>query len=155
MGKEMGPSFYTGHGYLREGVYEVYLELYKTVISLLPSPSICDHILDLGCGVGYFAKTLKELGYTKYTGIDFSPKIIKYCNDTIEGYDFLCLNLIDKKTREMFNDYKIFTCLETLEHIKDDIKILKSIPKGSKIFVSVPSRDFTSHVRFLRMRNKL
>jgi len=38
MGKEMPGSFYTGKGYMKEGIFELYLPLYKWVASLLPSP---------------------------------------------------------------------------------------------------------------------
>lgn len=151
MGTEWKAEQYTGKGYLnRKGVYKKHVLLYKRVASFLPEKEKCNPILDLGCGVGFFAKYLHSVGYDKYTGIDFSKQMISHAKTLIPSFKFVCGDLRHPNIYKMFKSHKQFTCLETLEHIIDDIPILKQIPSGSHIVVSVPSSDFTSHVRFFK-----
>jgi hypothetical protein len=42
---------------------------------------------------------------------------------------------------------RMVVCLEMLEHIEDDLSIIKRIPSGTWILFSVPSYDYKSHVR--------
>lgn len=41
----------------------------------------CSHILDLGCGPGFYLKKLSDLGHN-CTGIDFSPSAIEYAKQS-------------------------------------------------------------------------
>ena len=41
----------------------------------------CDaHILDVGCGLGHFLYSFRELGYGKVQGLDSSPECVDFCN---------------------------------------------------------------------------
>ncbi len=154
MGSEWKAEQYTGKGYLnRPGVYQKHIPLYKRVSTFLPTKEKCEPILDLGCGVGFFAKYLNSVGYKDYTGIDFSKQMIAHAKTLVPNYNFVCGDLRHPDIYKLFKIHKIFTCLETLEHIIDDIPILKQIPSGSNIVGSVPSSDFASHVRFFKNEN--
>ena len=155
MGKEKGPDFYTGKGYLKKGKYESNLLLYDSVYELLPNFLLQPHIIDLGCGIGYFAKLLYEKGYRKYTGIDFSSKVIEIAKKQVPNFDFICSNLLDKKLDKIYKNNEVFTILETLEHIEKDIKVLNRISKGSIIIISVPNKDYISHVRFFKCSSEV
>ncbi len=148
MGKEMSSNFYTGKGYLRKGGFEKSLKLYNAAADLLLTPSKCPPIVDLGCGVGYFAKLLFKRGYKQYTGIDFSPSMIKISKSHRLPYTFKKSSIISDSIWDLYKDYKLFTCLEVLEHINDDIKVLEGLPINSLFIFSVPNRDFHSHVRW-------
>lgn len=148
MGKERGPKFYTGKGYLKKGSFEKSSKLYKAAANLLPPPLQCPPILDLGCGVGYFAKVLFKMGYKEYTGVDFSPSMIKISKSHELPYTFKKRSIVSDSMLELFKKYKLFTCLQVLEHINNDIKVLKGLPSDSLFVFSVPSRDFHSHVRW-------
>jgi SAM-dependent methyltransferase len=147
MRKELPVSYYTGQGYLRKGKFELYLPLYKEASMLLPDPTTDPKILDLGCGVGFFAKVLYDSGYKNYMGIDFSAKIINHAKKQAPHYTYKVENLYSPSAKKIISRYKIFTALETLEHIEGDIEILKSIPKGSTLIASLPSGLSKGHVR--------
>ena len=140
-------SFYTGKGYLRPGIFDFYKILYEEIASLLPPPDECPNIIDLGCGVGYFAKILSSMGYKNYIGIDFSEKILKHAKRITPQYKYELGNLHSKKIRGIILKNKLFIAIETLEHITEDIKVLKSLPKGSLIIGSVPAKLSAGHVR--------
>lgn len=147
MGKEMPGSFYTGKGYMKEGMFKVYEPLYKEVSSLLPPPKKCPKILDLGCGVGFFAKVVQSMGYTDYLGLDFSENILKLARENTPKVEYILANLHSKETKKIISKNKMFILLETLEHIEKDIQIINTIPKGSIIIASVPNRMSAGHVR--------
>ena len=119
-------------------------------ISNLPSVENCDPIIDLGCGVGNFAKMLIEAGYTNYLGIDFSLTVINNAKKQVPGCTFLLMDLRNKKSRTIFRNYKIFIALETFEHIKNDLEVIKDIPFGILLIFSVPTFDSKFHVRYFK-----
>lgn len=144
MRKEQPPKFYTGKGY--SGRFKNYKLLYHRIASLLPSPSN-ETIIDLGCGVGYFARVLYNLGYRNYIGIDFSEQMISLAKEEVPQYEYIVKNLYSKELISLFKDYNIFCAIETFEHLKHDYKVLEMIPSGSLIVGSVPNTDSVGHVR--------
>jgi 2-polyprenyl-3-methyl-5-hydroxy-6-metoxy-1,4-benzoquinol methylase len=102
-------------------------------------------ILEIGCGTGQLANYLIDEGFNKYVGFDFSEEAIKIAKERINLEFFVG----DALNPECFQyDYNLIICTEVLEHIKDDISVLKNIRKGSKIIFSVPNFDEESHVRW-------
>lgn len=125
---------------------------------LYPSIKKGDKIIDCGCGDGAYSIELAKKGYD-VTGIDFEERI-EYASyyskrDNI-NVKFEIGNLLDLP----FDDetFDIAVCIEVLEHIKDDNKVLKEIarvlkdgglllmttPSKSERYVSLPHED---HVR--------
>lgn len=108
-------------------------------------------ILDVGCGTGSTMLTLQQFG--KVHGIDISPQAIKFCK-------YRGLTEIRRVKNNRFpykdNTFDVITCLDVLEHIKDDDRTLIEIkrvlkPKGYLI-IFVPAYpilwselDFRSH----------
>jgi 2-polyprenyl-3-methyl-5-hydroxy-6-metoxy-1,4-benzoquinol methylase len=101
------------------------------------------HILDIGCGAGHLFKWLHSTGFKNYTGIDFSPQMISQAKKFYPDQQFVIANLIDFD----FSYWDAFTMLEVLEHIKDDIALIKSIPSGKLIIITVPNTTDIAHVR--------
>lgn len=118
-----------------------WLDNYKKTMSVINKN---DRILDLGCGAGRFAKLLFLNGFKKYLGVDFSAELIKECNTYVPEFNFICGNILEF---DDYENYDTIVILEVLEHIKDDIKLLKSIPKGKTIVFSVPNYLSSGHVR--------
>lgn len=147
MGRELPASQYTGKGYLKKNMLGRYTPLYLDVASLLPPPNLCPNIIDLGCGVGYFAKILYGLGYLNYIGLDFSEDILKLAKKHMPHYDYVQANLHSQKAKEIMLNNSLFTMIETLEHISEDIEVIKSLPKQSTLIGSVPSSQSAGHVR--------
>lgn len=149
MGKEYSSKHYTGQGYLSAGI-QLYVPLYKKVVSLIPQPPSCPPIMDLGCGVGYLSQILRKRGYQNYTGIDFSEKMIEYSKIRSPRYEFILMNLYDEKLRETIRNHRLFIITETLEHLYRDLEVLEKIPKRSVIVGSVPNSDSSGHVRVFK-----
>jgi len=105
-------------------------------------------ILDFGCGVGTLSFYFANQGHT-VEGYDISSEAIHLANLSSKK-----LNL-EKKTK-FYNSkirflnkqkrrFNLIICSEVLEHIKNDKEQLsifyKSLKKGGKIFISVPSKN--------------
>lgn len=107
-------------------------------------------ILELGCGTGQFAKMLFDNGFTHYLGVDFSRVAIEKARE-MSGQAFLVSDI------RKFDDIGAFNTLvmmEVLEHIMDDIDLIKKY-KGYNIIFSVPSCDDPAHVRFFQKREEV
>lgn len=98
---------------------------------------------DLGCGAGRFAKLLQQRGITAYVGIDFCKDRIVIAKDYVPNFEFICADIM--KSPIPLAD--CFVALEVLEHIEDDIGLIKRLPKGGLLIFSVPPTDAASHVR--------
>jgi SAM-dependent methyltransferase len=143
MGTEQTAEFYTGDKYMRPDIYIRYEPIYLQAISFLPHPNECPRILDLGCGVGHFAKLVRDRGYSNYIGIDFSTKMLKKARANVPELEFVKRDL----TLSIYDNDRLFVLLEVLEHIKDDIVVIENISIGSQVIFSVPTFDARSHVR--------
>jgi SAM-dependent methyltransferase len=100
-------------------------------------------VMDLGCGTGQFANMLRDNNHKgKYIGIDFSGEAIDIARKVNPTMSFVCLDL---------NDVPWFSgtivMFEVLEHIEDDIAVIKKIEKGSKVIFSVPDYMSDNHYR--------
>jgi len=146
MSEEKSAKYYTGRGYLKVGLNR-YKPLYNEIIKLLPKPYDCPTIIDLGCGVGYFASLVYKKGYKNYIGIDFSEDMIKHSKKRVPNYEYILINLSDEKLKEIIKNYKLFIMLETLEHINNDLDVLNKIPSNAVIIGSVPNINAKGHVR--------
>ena len=110
------------------------------------------NIVDLGCGAGQFLYELnknKNLINIKYIGYDYSPIAIEMArilnNKTRIPHEFYisditCLN-------KDFNKNNLFIMSEVLEHLKDDLSLIKKLPRGARLLGSVPDFDSPGHVR--------
>ena len=105
-------------------------------------------ILELGCGSGQLACYLMECGVTNYVGIDFSRERINFAKQLCDKFDFVEGDFFTLDFSQY--DYDTVICLETLEHIEDDIKLMMKIKSGVRFIGSVPDFPFISHVRYFR-----
>ncbi len=123
----------------------VYYEMWKKVISYLLKE---DEILEIGCGTGQFAEMLWDRGgFYKYVGIDFSEVAIEKSNDRCMNGCWFHVHDARKPIHELYNTV---ICLETLEHIDNDILVLKNIKSGTKFIGSVPILNDPAHVRVFK-----
>jgi len=100
------------------------------------------HILDLGCGPGYFLDEMKDRRYTNVTGVTLSPGDIKICESkghTIKKYD---LSFIPQ--RDGYNDESVdFIFLRhAFEHSPYPIISLmeynRLLKQNGKLYIEVP-----------------
>uniref|UniRef100_A0A6M3JYY0 Putative methyltransferase n=1 Tax=viral metagenome TaxID=1070528 RepID=A0A6M3JYY0_9ZZZZ len=109
-------------------------------------------IIDLGCGVGQFAEMLHVHGFRNYTGIDFSEVAInKAKSKNLKGYNFILQNI----TTEPLPEGDIYIACEVLEHIENDIDIVRKIKWNTLLIASLPIFDYESHVRYFTSENEI
>lgn len=150
MGREKSADEYSGNKYMAEGTFDMYLPLYETAASFLPVPDKCNTIVDLGSGVGHFARVLFNRGYVGYIGIDFAPVMIEKARKQLPEATFILDNLRSERVHKLIQSYDTFILLETLEHIEKDLSVVESIPSNSLVILSAPDYDDPGHVRCFR-----
>jgi SAM-dependent methyltransferase len=107
----------------------------------------CRSVLDIGCGPGQFASLMRDKGLPRYCGIDLSEKAIQSAKSLCAAYTFLNVNVFETDVFETLA-YDVVTSLEFLEHVNDDVAVLRRIPQGKRFIGSVPNFADPSHVRF-------
>lgn len=104
-------------------------------------------VLDLGCGPGHFAELLAERGHPPhlYTGVDFSKVAIEQAQQRVPTFDFVCRPL----AKVRFKNYigRTVVACEVLEHINNDLGLLKKLTTGTRVLLTVPTFDSAGHVR--------
>lgn len=114
-----------------------------------------DPVVDLACGTGRFAEQLRRRGHGRFTGLDFSPKAVSECHayvplfdlDTPWDADFGVSDLREWQPDPGRAAGTVYTCLETLEHLEDDVGLVARIPVGHELIFSVPNYGGEAHLR--------
>lgn len=117
--------------------------LYSHIGSLL-KPGVS--IVDLGCGTGDIVSFLPPK--VKYHGYDFSATAIKHAQEWHNG----TFEVSDLRTLEIPKS-DVVLCVETLEHLEDDIGLIQRIAPGTRIIFTVPSFPDPGHVRTYTMHD--
>ena len=95
-------------------------------------------ILDFGCGSGNFLNYLSDLGYKDLTGIEIS--------DLIPKKDLESKNINIYKELPKHKKYDIILMMDVLEHIKDDVNIIRDLKchlsNIGLFIISVPTYQF-------------
>lgn len=138
---------YTAHIY-DEGDGDFHRQLTKQVVETYVGPLNLPkdaHILDLGCGPGYFLDEMKERGYTNSVGVTLSPGDIKICEEkghTIKKYD---LSFLPQKEGYYDESVDFIFLRHALEHSPYPIFSLmeynRVLKQGAKIYIEVPAPD--------------
>jgi SAM-dependent methyltransferase len=114
-------------------------------------------VLEIGCGVGGNVGLLSQSG--QYRGIDMHKPAIDYCSEKYPQFEFQCARVEDIPQEFNSNKFDSIYILDVLEHIDDQVAILKSaqnyLTPSGKILVTVPAfeflwsphDDFVHHVR--------
>lgn len=114
-----------------------------------------EKIFEGGCGTGQFAQMLIENDKNYQLGIDYSKEAIKIAkninSENKEKFKIWDLLELDK----IKIDYNLFLCLEVLEHIDNDLEVLRKIKENKKIIFSVPNFKDIAHVRIFENIEKI
>lgn len=103
-------------------------------------------VLDIGCGPGQMAALLRDSGVAHYVGIDFSPERISHAKKVCPEYEFVLADVFECDLLSE-HTYDCVVCTEFLEHVHDDIEMLKRLKKNTRFLGSVPNFPYESHVR--------
>ena len=138
---------YTAHIY-DEGDSDFHQQLTKQVVETYIDPLNLPkdaHILDLGCGPGYFLDEMKTREYTNTVGVTLSPGDIDICQSkghTIKTYD---LSFLPQKEGYYDESVDFIFLRHALEHSPYPIFSLmeynRLLKQGSKIYIEVPAPD--------------
>lgn len=126
------------------------------------NPVKSDLILDVGCGIGVYSNTIAMNTGARCVGVDLNPDNLRKARLVA---DALKLNsefhLMDVTNLEFPNDqFDKVLCVEVLEHIKDDQKVITEIARVLKpnglLVLSTPKRSWSDAVeRKLFIQHKL
>ena len=138
---------YTAHIY-DEGDSKMHEGLTAQVVSKYIDPlniSKDAHILDLGCGPGYFLDEMKKREYTNVFGVTLSPGDIKICESKghkIKKYD---LSFLPQKDGYYDESVDFIFLRHALEHSPYPIFSLmeynRVLKQGSRIYLEVPAPE--------------
>ena len=100
------------------------------------------HILDLGCGPGYFLDEVKQRGYTNATGVTLSPGDIKICETkghTVKQYD---LSFLPQSEGYYDESVDVIFLRHALEHspfpVISLIEYNRILKQYGKLYIEVP-----------------
>jgi 2-polyprenyl-3-methyl-5-hydroxy-6-metoxy-1,4-benzoquinol methylase len=134
-------------GYLNSKKYKKHykeIEYFNVWNFIMNNLSQNDKILDLGCGPSHLGNMLYDNNFKFYIGIDFSDVAINMAKNNAPFYTFI-LSDLTKINYEEYKEHKIIS-VETFEHLKNDIDLIKKLPKNEIIF-SVPNYMCPNHYR--------
>ena len=108
-------------------------------------------ILEVGCGTGQLLKMLQDKKrYLKsYTGFDFSQKAIELCKSglVVQG---------DARNPKMYiGDYDLIISMEVIEHLIDDVEVIRLWPTGKEVLITVPDFDDPAHLRYFQTEEEI
>lgn len=127
--------------------YQCYYPMFKVILKQLRKKNI-SNILEVGCGTGAFAHYLIcENPVIQYKGFDFSKVAIEKAIKRTGSKELFYYG--DATNAHSYNDgYDAIVCTEVLEHVEDDLLVIKNWKQNAYCFCSVPNFDSDYHVRF-------
>jgi SAM-dependent methyltransferase len=133
--------------YQTSGDDSVYRPVWELVLTAL-SAHQAKIVLDLGCGPGQFAEFILARSTVKYFGYDFSPEAVQRArNRTLERATFDTADLT-MRPLPFPEIYDTVVATEFLEHVTEDLAIIRALHPGTRLIASVPNFDSFGHVRF-------
>jgi 2-polyprenyl-3-methyl-5-hydroxy-6-metoxy-1,4-benzoquinol methylase len=111
-----------------------------------------ERVLEIGCGTGQLANLLFDEQKRTYKGYDFSERAIEVCNGL--DLDPMSFEVGNAYNHELYKDYDVFLCCETLEHLQDK-EVLKLVEKGKKIVLSLPDFAADNHLFHIQSKEDL
>jgi 2-polyprenyl-3-methyl-5-hydroxy-6-metoxy-1,4-benzoquinol methylase len=103
-------------------------------------------ILDVGCGPGQIACLVRDIGVPEYKGLDFSTARVAKARAVCPEYEFVAANVFEDNLLETYH-YDCVLMMELLEHIEQDVNVLKRVRPGTTVFATVPNFPAVDHVR--------
>jgi 2-polyprenyl-3-methyl-5-hydroxy-6-metoxy-1,4-benzoquinol methylase len=122
-----------------------YYFLWSVILDRLKSANVRS-VLDVGCGPGQFALLLRDAGVPRYHGIDLSKNAVERAKAACPDYQFTAASVFDADLLERL-DYDAVISLEFLEHVAEDVAVVRRIRPGARFYGSVPNFPNEAHVR--------
>lgn len=100
-----------------------------------------DHVLDVGCGSGFFLESQKSKTHNLY-GLEFNDEAVRKCKEKNIN---IVQQFIEQHADSNTEKYDVATSFQVLEHVHDihsfinsNLKVLK---KGGKLIIGVPNSN--------------
>ena len=102
-----------------------------------------EHILDMGCGEGFYSMVFDNLYDCKITAVDFDPEILILAHKWLDGRNNVTIEQGDiTNLRFPDNFFDKIVCTEVLEHIDDDKTAIKELKPGGIVAITVPNKNY-------------
>lgn len=113
----------------------------------LPRTANGESLIDVGCGSGAFTIGAARRGYTAY-GLSWDQRNqrvaqqrAQLCNASSATFDVLDIRHLDTR-RDLVDKFDIAICLETIEHVMDDRKLMRDmgacLKPGGRLLLTTP-----------------
>jgi ubiquinone/menaquinone biosynthesis C-methylase UbiE len=113
-----------------------------------------DRILDIGCGTGIILKLLENFGVSY--GAECSPEAIQFLRH--RGLNLIVRSDVDQSVPFKDNTFSAITCLDVLEHLDNDFKLLKEMGRvckpGGHVILTVPAFEILWSSHDIALRHK-
>jgi SAM-dependent methyltransferase len=132
------------------------LILYSAVAArILPN----EYVIEYGCGTGAFAELCQLRGLRYFMGLDFSEVAVEKAKvrlKDVECPDNFYPVFYQHDLEGEFNFWNspsispvntVVVAIEVLEHLKEDLRVVARIPKGTSFVASVPTFWSLGHAR--------
>jgi len=103
-------------------------------------------VMEVGCGSGQLAALLRDKGLRRYCGLDFSAMRVARAREVCPEFEFVEANAFTTDLLDTF-PYDAVVSTEFLEHVEEDIEIIRRIRPGRRLLGTVPNFPYVSHVR--------
>lgn len=106
-----------------------------------------DHILDIGCGEGFYSMIFDQLYNCKVTAVDYDNHIMSMAQDWLKDSKKVHFEIGDiTKLNFPDNSFDKIVCTEVLEHINDHEKavseLFRVLKPGGVMAITVPNKNY-------------
>jgi 2-polyprenyl-3-methyl-5-hydroxy-6-metoxy-1,4-benzoquinol methylase len=136
---------YDGYG-RKDYLSPITIKRYHEILDNFEPYRKMNNLIDVGCGIGYFAEVAKERGWNVY-GTEYTDQAIKICS--AKGI-MMHQGKLDPNNYPQ-EHFDIITSFEVIEHINNPIEEMgnfnKILRSGGGVYITTP--NFNSISRFL------
>ncbi len=104
-------------------------------------------IVDIGCGPGQVACLMRDLKIDHYLGLDFSGERIAHAKQVCPEFEFVQADIFQTDVLETAA-YDTVLVMEFLEHVEEDLAVLRRLRRDTYVLATVPNFPATGHVRY-------
>lgn len=107
--------------------------------------------LEIGCGTGFYTRTLEHVGVKEYTGVDITDALFPGLQERHPRFRFVRQ---DVATEKMFGSYHLIVMIDVVQHIVSDSKLkfamdnVKGCLAENGVFIIAPLRNVTRKIPF-------
>jgi SAM-dependent methyltransferase len=111
-------------------------------------------VLDIGCGTGFYAQLLRDLGVRQYTGLDVADVLLPELAARFPEYEFKRGDITEEKVE---GEFDLVLMIDVIEHIVEESRFsramenVKSCMSDRGVFIVSGMRDVSKkHLFYLR-----